>query len=303
MKFDCPVCKTVGDIPEEDLVQPATQTTCQKCGAALTIAQTTDGIQTSATRRKQPAGGESSDLRSESEYSPLLSRGPRTKDRKDYLALGVFAVVLSTLIIVGIYFSLKIDRTTLNQPLQMIPRLVDQVTQYGKSILQQFQQDQPSPKKQIRRSQKHQRSGYDHYRENRFKKALEEFNQAIETNPDNSEALFWRARTFIRMEQYDDAMEDLNAVVDLNPRYHPAYDSLGWLLLHRKKYDKSLANLNKSIELKPDNGWAHYMRGRVYFNMSDLQNAFEDANTACKLGNKDGCRDAKFYETKLAGKD
>ncbi len=44
------------------------------------------------------------------------------------------------------------------------------------------------------------------------------------------------------------------------------------------------------------------MRGRVYFNKGDLQNAFENAKTACKLGYKDGCRDAKRYETKLAEK-
>ncbi len=302
MKFDCPVCKTVGDIPEEDSVQPATQTTCQKCGTGLTIEHATGKVQTLATERNLPAGGESSDPRSEYEASPVLSRGPRDKDRKDYLAIGVFAVVLSTLILIGVYFSLNIDRSNFNQPLQMISKLFDEVSQYGKSILRQFQQDQPTENKQARRSQRHLRKGYDYYKENRFKKALEELNQAIETNPENPEAYFWRARTFIRMEQYDDAMADLNALVDLDPRHSRAYDNLGWLFLHRNKYDESLSNLNKSIELKPDNGWAHYMRSRVYFNQGDLQNAFENAKTACKLGYKDGCRDAKHYETKLAEK-
>jgi tetratricopeptide (TPR) repeat protein len=88
-------------------------------------------------------------------------------------------------------------------------------------------------------------------------------------------------------------------VVEINPEYGPAYDNLGWLFMRRNKFDESLAHLNKSIELKPDNGWAHYMRGRVYFNKGDLQKAFENANTACQLGNKDGCRDAKRYQSEL----
>jgi len=51
--------------------------------------------------------------------------------------------------------------------------------------------------------------------------------------------------------------------------------------------------------LKPDNGWAYYMRGRIYFNSGDLQKAVENARTACNLGYKDGCRDVKRYDSKL----
>jgi tetratricopeptide (TPR) repeat protein len=92
-------------------------------------------------------------------------------------------------------------------------------------------------------------------------------------------------------------------VVDLNPRYSPAYDNLGWLFMRRDKYDESLIHLNKSIELQPDNGWAHYMRSRIFFKKGDLQKALENAKTACKLDYKDACRDAKSYESQLAEKE
>jgi tetratricopeptide (TPR) repeat protein len=146
------------------------------------------------------------------------------------------------------------------------------------------------------------REGYDHYKENRFKKARDELSQAIEIDPENAEAYFWRARTFIRMEQYDDAIGDLKAVVDLNPRSSPAYDNLGWLFMRRNKYDESLTYLNKSIELKPDNAWAHYMRSRIFFKKGDLRKALENAKTACKLDYKDACRDAKSYESQIEEK-
>ena len=142
MKFVCPVCKTAGDIPEEDSVQPATQTTCQKCGTGLSIERETGRVQTLATERNQPAGRESPGPRSKYESSVVLSMGSQDRGRKDYLAIGVFAVVLSALITTGVYFSFNIDRGALNQPLQKISKLFDEVSQYGKSILRQFQKDQ-----------------------------------------------------------------------------------------------------------------------------------------------------------------
>ncbi len=299
MKFVCPVCQTAGDIPEEDSLQPATQTTCLKCGTGLSIEHETGRVQRLSAGQDPLEDRTASSPRPKSAVSSVLSMGPQDKGRKDYLAMGVFAVVLSALIATGVYFSFNIDRGDLNQPLQKISKLFDEVSQYGKTILGEFQKDRQPKNQQARQAQKHVRKGYDHYKENRLKKALEELSQAIEIHPENPEAYFWRARTFIRQGQYDDAIADLNAVVNLNPRYSAAYDNLGWLFMRRNKYDESLFNLNKSIELKPDNGWAHYMRGRVYFNKGDFQKAVENAKTACKLGYKDGCRDATRYEAKL----
>ena len=154
-------------------------------------------------------------------------------------------------------------------------------------------------KKQGKQARKHLNKGYDYFKDNRLKEALEQLSLTIEIDPHNYKAYFWRARTHIRMGQFDMAIADLNQVVDINPRYSPAYDNLGWLFMRRNKFDESLTFLSKSIELKPDNGWTHYMRGRVFFNKGDLQKAYENATMACKLGYKDGCRDAKRYTSEL----
>jgi tetratricopeptide (TPR) repeat protein len=299
MNFVCPVCKTAGDIPADNSGQPATQTTCLKCGTDLSIEHNTGQVQRLSAGQDPLEDRAASSPRLKSAVSSVLSMRSQDKGRKDYLAMGVFAAVLCALIATGVYFSFNIDRGAWNQPLQKISKLFDEVSLYGKSILRQFQKDRQPKNKQASQAQKHVRKGYDLYKKNRFKKALEELSQAIEINPENPEAYFWRAQTFIRQGQYDNAIADLNVVVNLNPRYSAAYDNLGWLFMRRNQYDESLSNLNKSIGLKPDNGWAHYMRGRVFFNKGDFQKAVEDAKAACKLGYKDGCRDAKRYEAKL----
>ncbi len=299
MKYVCPVCETAGDIPENDTTPPETQTTCHQCGSILTIEHETRRVEAISKASSKPAGRKPPRQRPKYEMSPVLSSRPQEKGRKDYLAIGVFVLVLCVLIATGIYFSLNINRGALNQPLEMVSELVDDVTEYGKSIWGQIQKERQSQSTEARQARKHLRKGYDYYKANRLKEALEKLSLAIKSNPDIYEAYFWRARTYIRMEQYENAITDLNRVVDINPRYSPAYDNLGWLFMRRNKFDESLSYLDKSIELKPDNGWAHYMRGRVFFNKGDLQKAHQNATTACKLGYKDGCRDARRYESKL----
>ena len=223
--------------------------------------------------------------------------GQQDKGKNDYLAISVFAAVLCALIAIGVYFSFNIKPGAWDRPLKAISGLIDDAAQYGKTILGEFQKERQPRNRQARQAQRHVRKGYEHYKENRLEKALEELSLAIEIHPENFEAYFWRARTFIRLEQDDDAIADFKTVVNLNPRYSPAYDNLGWLFMRRNEYDESLASLSKSIELNPDNGWTHYMRGRVYFKRGDLQKAAENAKTACNLGFEDGCSDVKRYES------
>jgi len=289
MKFICPVCKTAGDIPEDDSVMPALQTTCQKCGKALSIERETGLAQPLSADRR------TSGTRPKYDTSSVLSMSPRDKGKRDYTAIGIFSVVLTILIAAGVYFTLNLERGVLKKPLETVSKMVEEVSQYGKIIFGEFTKTRQPKNQQARLAKKHVRKGYDHYKENRLKQAREELSRAIEIDPENAEAFFWRARTFIRMGQYNDAIGDLREVVDLNPRYSPAYDNLGWLFMRRNKYDESLAHLNKSIELQPDNGWAHYMRSRIFFKKGDLQKALESARTACKLGYKDGCDAVKRY--------
>jgi tetratricopeptide (TPR) repeat protein len=292
MKFICPVCKTAGDIPEDDSVQPELRTTCQKCGKALSIERETGLAQPLSAARR------TSGPRPKYETSSVLSMRQQDKGKKDYTAIGIFSVVLTLLVAAGVYFTLNLERGVLNKPLETVSKVVEEVSQYGKIIFGEFQKTRQPKDQQARLAKRHVRNGYDHYKENRLKKAQEELSQAIEIDPQNAKAYFWRARTFIRMGQYDDAIGHLQEVLVLNPRYSPAYDNLGWLFMRRDKYDESLTYLNKSIELQPDNGWTHYMRSRIFFKKGDLQKALENAKTACNLGYKDACNDVKRYTEK-----
>jgi tetratricopeptide (TPR) repeat protein len=305
MKFVCPVCKTADDIALEDSVQPVNKTTCRKCGTKLSIEGESGRAQILSAGYGLPMESKPlapSDRRSNDAAFSVLSMQLKDKSKRDYPAIAAFALVLCALIATGVYFSLRIERGILNQPLEMFSKMIDDVSRQGKTIFDEFQKSRQTKSKPSRQAQKHLRKGYDHYKENRFEKAIDELSQAIEIDPQNFEAYFWRARAFMHKGQFENAIGDFNKVLDLNPGYSPAYDNLGWLFMRRNEYDQSLAYLNRSIELEPQNGWAHYMRSHIFFKKGDLKNALENAQTACKLGYQDACRDAESYYSQLQGK-
>jgi tetratricopeptide (TPR) repeat protein len=298
MEFICPVCKTAGEIPDDNLDRPATKTTCLKCGVRLSINLETRNVETLTADQNEPPDTKLADTRPPESLPSVLSMSQKEKGKRDYAAIMVFMVVLAVLIAAGVYFTKSIDKGVLDKPLQAFSKLVDEFSRYSKAILGEFQKEQKTQDKQTRRAQKLVRRGYDHYKGNRLKKAKDELDKAIQMDPKNPEAYFWRARTLIKMGQHDNAIADLQTVVELNPGYSRAYDNLGWLYMRRDKLDESLFYLNSSIKLKPDNGWAHYMRSRIFLKKGDLQKALQSAKTACELDFKDGCEDYKRYKTK-----
>lgn len=300
MEFVCPVCQTAGNISDDNLKRPATPTTCQKCGTPLSLTRETGQVDVLSAARNPSAGKRPSSTQPGYETTSVLSMRLLDSGKKDYVSLVVFAVVLAVLIATGVYFTLNLDRGVFKKPLQSFSKLADDLSRFSKAILSEFQKARQPKNKQTRRAQKHVRKGYDLYKENMLSKAQEELGKAIEINPQNPEAYFWRARAFIKTENYDEAIMDLKTVIELNPRYSAAYDNLGWLFMRRNKDDESLSYLDKSIELKPNNGWAHYMRSRIFFKKGDLRKALENAKTACKLDYADGCRDVKRYESNLS---
>ena len=305
MKFVCPVCKTAGEIALDDSLQPVTQTTCRKCGTQLSIESESGRAQILSAEDglpKQRKSSAPSDRWSNHAAFSGLPMQSQDKNRRDYSAIAVFVLVLGALIATGIYFSLRVERGILNRPLEMFSKWVDDVSRQGKTILDEFQKTRQPKSKRSRQAQEHLRKGYDHYKENRLEDAIDELSQAIEIDPQNFEAYFWRARAFMHKGQFENAIGDFNRVVDLNPAYSQAYDNLGWLYMRRNEYDQSLAYLNRSIDLKPKNGWAYYMRSHIFFKKGDLKNALENAQTACKLGYQDACRDAESYQSQLKGK-
>lgn len=218
---------------------------------------------------------------------------------KDYLAIGVFTVVLLLLVVSAIY----LIRTTKNEPFdnsfKTVSKWIGDYWNEGKRFIE-GKKGTWSPSKKEKEIIKHFRTGHSLYRKKIYRKALHEFDKVIQHDPNSYRAYFWRGRTYIKLKRYREATVDFQKVITIKPDYAEAYDNMGWLYMQLDEYDESIKYLSQSLELKPNDGWAYYTRGRCYFQKGDLQKALKDAKASCSLGYKKGCQAYKELREEIS---
>jgi len=249
--------------------------------------------------------------KAESEDSPgdglqsqesVQTEGPVTENKqapRDRLAFGVFVVALIALFITG-YLGIKaIKRDFISgRPSQLISKWLSDLEQYGKGQLgEKIKKIRPEQKKS-KEAQKYIILGYNLHQKNKYTNALEAYDKAIEIDPENPEAYFWRGQSLIKTGQYEKAIVDFKRAMKIRPDYVEAYENLGWLFARIDNCEESIAYLTKSIALKSENGWAYHNRGYCYFKTGNLEKALEDAKKACELRYKDGCKAYEEYKKK-----
>ncbi len=141
-------------------------------------------------------------------------------------------------------------------------------------------------------------SGIKHFQQNRMPEAVGEFGRAIEEKPDDAAAYYWRGRSFARLKQYDKSATDLQKSISLDPKSVNAFNWLGWVETERGRWREALTAFSKSLEVKPGQGWTHYQRGRCHDKLGEKGKALEEADAACRLGFKEGCRIRQAMERK-----
>jgi tetratricopeptide (TPR) repeat protein len=221
---------------------------------------------------------------------------------KDYLAIGVFTVVLLLLVVSAIYLIRTTKKATFDNPFKTVSKWIGDYWHEGKRFIE-GKKGSWSPSKKEKEIIKHFRTGHSLYRKKIYRKALHEFEKVIKLDPNNYRAYFWRGRTYIKVKRYKEAILDFQKVIKIKPDYAEAYDNLGWLYMQLDEYDKSIKYLSQSIELKPNDGWVYSTRGRCYFQKGDLQKALKDAKTSCGLGYKKGCQAYKEFRDDMSSSD
>ena len=214
---------------------------------------------------------------------------------RDNLALGIFIAVLIVLFITA-GFAIKAMRSDIPSvaPSQWVSKWLRDLEAYGKRLLGDRIKVIKPEQKRTEEVQKFIILGYKLHQQNRNADAIEQFNKALQVDPDNPEAFFWRGRTFMKTQEFEKAIADFKRAVEIRPDYREAYDNLGWLFARNRDWDDAILYLTKSIELDPKRGWAYHNRGRSYFKNGNLEKALNDAKKACELGYNEGC---KAYET------
>jgi tetratricopeptide (TPR) repeat protein len=89
------------------------------------------------------------------------------------------------------------------------------------------------------------------YQAGQFDQAIRPLSEAIQANPNSAEAYYWRALSYIGMNQSERALGDLNSAVKLNSSVPAFFVSRGTLYANDKKYDLAIADFDSALQLDP----------------------------------------------------
>jgi tetratricopeptide (TPR) repeat protein len=149
-------------------------------------------------------------------------------------------------------------------------------------------------------------------------RALSDYNQILKAEPDNEDALFFRAFIHSSQRHYKEARADYKRLLELNPmhedgrlglailsskdgRPREAMEQLDALVQFypyhakhylarcglyekRKEYEKAQKDINMAMELEPENPECYLTRASLYLAMKKKKLAAQDCKTAIRLG-------------------
>lgn len=136
------------------------------------------------------------------------------------------------------------------------------------------------------------------YRGNKkYDMALKDYTKALEIDPTSATAHNNRGVLYRIKRQYELAISDYNSAIKIDPMFAGAYFNLG-VIYHRYKnqFDQAIHFYSKAIEINPNYPDAYDNRGHVYImKLRDKVMGCSDFSKACKLGQCKNYRTAKQH--------
>jgi tetratricopeptide (TPR) repeat protein len=123
-------------------------------------------------------------------------------------------------------------------------------------------------------------SGRIHLSEDRFVEAIQHFNTAIRTRPDNFEAYFLRGVAKYNLSDYRGAADDFTATIERHPLYTRAYHYRGIAHDRLQNFYNAQADFNRALEIDPFNPELHVASGATKMRLNDYEGAIKDYDMA-----------------------
>jgi len=98
----------------------------------------------------------------------------------------------------------------------------------------------------------------------RHQEAIEEYNQAIRSNPDRAESYFNRGFFYQKNGQGELAIMDFDETIRIDPQFIKAYRNRAYSYLNKGYYDQAVADCTKAINLDSKDFVSLLNRGVAY---------------------------------------
>ncbi len=114
-------------------------------------------------------------------------------------------------------------------------------------------------------------------------RAIEDYDKAIEINPEYAAAYYNRGNSYGDLGQHERAIEDYDKAIEINPEYAAAYSNRGNSYGDLGQHERAIEDYDKAIEINPEYADAYSNRGNRYGDLGQHERAIEDYDKAIEI--------------------
>ena len=126
-------------------------------------------------------------------------------------------------------------------------------------------------------------TAYQHHQAGRLAEAEFACRQALETNPDNADALHLLGVIAGQTGFHEQSLQLIDQALAVSPKFAEAHANRGVALMALGRGAEAIASFQQSAKLKPEHVMAHYGLGNALGNQGDLDGAAEAFRRALKI--------------------
>jgi len=123
-------------------------------------------------------------------------------------------------------------------------------------------------------------SGNNLFEQGDYKQAISEYNDHLENNPSDINAIYNRGRAYEEIGKIELAVTDFELVIKKEPDHLKAYLSLAKLYYDQKNFNKSLINSGKAIKIADNSAVGYFIKARAEHQLGFSDQALESYNEA-----------------------
>ncbi len=113
--------------------------------------------------------------------------------------------------------------------------------------------------------------------------SLADYDSAIRLNPTFAKAFYNRGNSLYDDGEYEEAIRDHTQAISIDSDFAEAYNNRGLAYYAQQQYDNAINDYNRALELQPNDAAMHNNRGNARRKQGDLDGAETDYNIAIQL--------------------
>ena len=127
------------------------------------------------------------------------------------------------------------------------------------------------------------KKGFVYHQTGDLSKAEKVYNQILNIEPENFDALQLKATLLYQSKKYKEALNFFNAAINLNADFAPLHKNHGNTLKKLNRLDEALFSYKRAIQLQPDSAELYNNIGKIYEELKHFDDALLNYNKAIEL--------------------